>query len=432
MQPRWAGYWLTEGQGGPKIITFWVLTYIRIFSPESMAPDILIWVLWTVALFATLFRGISQYVLQRRLHADDYWAIAGFLCLTAMAALATVIMRQLFVAIGFFQAADNNPFAALSLNLNEFIDNMTSSLKAMFASMIVFWTTIWTAKYSILFFVKRVVSGLPRYMQAWWACFALVTLLYLACVLSLFMTCMPVQKYWTIIGEANCYGSNDIRRAQGSLIFATVADIVADIAIMVLPLNLLRKLMIPRGAKAGLVLIFSLGTIIIIFAVIRLAEAVRSMQQVAGDIKEATKTPIILSQWGFLECAVGIIVAMLPAFRFLFSKNRASASKAKRSKWPSSSHNPSSGRRTDPVKGRSIVITEEDQTPICDKTDVEMGSMETPSVQSNSHGARGNSAGSSNNPIQKQGIRRTVEFDVAVTMLNEKPAPRSERGPDWA
>lgn len=187
--------------------------------------QILIWVLWTIALFATLFRGISQYVLQRRLHADDYWAMSGFLCLTAMAALATTIMQKLFVAIDYFQATENDPFAALPLNLNELIDNMTASLKAMFASMIIFWTTIWTgadsppsldrlqykdeigcwltgcfnhaAKYSILFFVKRIVNGLPGYMQAWWACFTLVTLLYVACIVSLFMTCMPLQKYWT-------------------------------------------------------------------------------------------------------------------------------------------------------------------------------------------------------------------------------------------
>ncbi|TLD26401.1 hypothetical protein PspLS_05141 [Pyricularia sp. CBS 133598] len=393
---------------------------------------ILIWVLWTIALFATLFRGISQYVLQRRLHADDYWAIGGFLCLTAMAALATTIMQRLFVAIGYFQAIDSDPFAALPLNFSEFIDNMTSSLKAMFASMIVFWTTLWTAKYSILFFVKRVVNGLPGYMQAWWACFALVTLLYLACIVSLFMTCMPLQKYWTILGEPNCYGPNDIGRAQGSLIFATVADIIADIAIMILPLNLLRKLMIPRGAKAGLFFIFSLGTIIIIFAFIRLSQAVRSMEQVSGDIKEATKTPVILSQWGFLECAVGIIVAMLPAFRFLFSKNRANASKANRGKWPGSSGAPSSGRKTDPVKGRSIATTEEDRTPICDKTDVEMGPMEPPSAQFSKYGGRGKNASSSNDPIEEHGIRRTVEFGVAVTMVNEKPAPRGERQPDWA
>ncbi|TLD12324.1 uncharacterized protein PgNI_03601 [Pyricularia grisea] len=389
---------------------------VRIFKPGIQGQDILIWVLWAIALFATLFRSISQYVLQRRLHTDDYWAIAGFVFLTAMAALATTIMGKLFVAIGYFEASAKDPTTPFPGGFNDFIDSMASALKAMFASMIVFWTCIWTAKYSILFFVRRVVNGLPRYMQAWWACFALVTLLYVGCIFSLFMTCMPVQKYWNILGEPNCYGPNDMVRARGALIFATVADIVSDIA--------------SRGAKAGLVFIFSLGTIIIIFAFIRLSQAVRSMQQVAGDIKQATKTPIILSQWGFLECAVGIIVAMLPAFRFLFSKNRANASKANRGKWPGSSGAPSSGRKTDPVKGRSVATVEEDRTPICDKTDVEMGTMELPKAQSGDC-ARGDSAGSSNDPIGEHSIRRTVEFDVAVTMLDETPPPKYERQPNW-
>jgi hypothetical protein len=61
------------------------------------------------------------------------------------------------------------------------------------------WLTrnVTPAKFSILFFVKRLVDGLPLYIRAWWACFTVVLLLYLASMLSNFLTCTPLTKYWS-------------------------------------------------------------------------------------------------------------------------------------------------------------------------------------------------------------------------------------------
>jgi hypothetical protein len=54
------------------------------------------------------------------------------------------------------------------------------------------------AKFSILFFFRRMVIGLPTYMRAWWACFVMVLLLYLASIASNFLTCRPLAKYWSV------------------------------------------------------------------------------------------------------------------------------------------------------------------------------------------------------------------------------------------
>ena len=93
-------------------------------------------------------------------------------------------------------------------------------------------------------------------MRAWWCCFAVVLLLYLACMASNFLTCRPLSKYWSaskssqtftetfpLTPPAGCSDPEDIPedivRADASIKFAISADVIADVIIMLLPLKLL-------------------------------------------------------------------------------------------------------------------------------------------------------------------------------------------------
>ncbi|GKT47368.1 uncharacterized protein ColSpa_07549 [Colletotrichum spaethianum] len=254
---------------------------------EMMA---LIWILWAAALGMTIFRGSFQWILQRRLYADDYLIIAGLATLTALSAVITAMLPQFYLTGAYTKAAAKDPLAPLPLAADEFTARTIASLKLMFSQMLLFWTTLWAAKFSILFFVRRLVNGLPGYIRAWWVCFVAVLLLYLACMFSNFLTCMPLTKYWS--------------------------------AIMILPLNLLRKLTTSRSHKLGLVVLFSLGGIIIAFAIARLAQVTKATGDAAKDPTTVANGPVLLSMWSHIESSVSIIVATLPAFRFLLSKNR--------------------------------------------------------------------------------------------------------------
>ncbi|KAJ0346946.1 hypothetical protein KNSL1_006917 [Colletotrichum chrysophilum] len=59
---------------------------------------ILIWVSWFVAFGMTIFRGTSQWMLQRRLHADDYFIFAGLVTLTALSAVITSMLPQFYLS----------------------------------------------------------------------------------------------------------------------------------------------------------------------------------------------------------------------------------------------------------------------------------------------------------------------------------------------
>lgn len=169
-------------------------------------------------------------------------------------------------------------------------------------------------------------------MRAWWASFILVLLLYLACIASNFLTCRPLTKYWSasqyptpilsthcLTYIAGCSDPEDLIRADASIKFATSADVIADALIMLLPLNLLRKLQVSPQQKFGLAVIFSLGTIIIAFAFARLAQVTKATSN--PDPTTLADGPVLLSMWSHIESSVSVIVATLPAFRYLLNNN---------------------------------------------------------------------------------------------------------------
>ncbi|KAF2736873.1 hypothetical protein EJ04DRAFT_144237 [Polyplosphaeria fusca] len=279
---------------------------------------VLVWVLWGTCLVMTVFRGSLQWYTQHRLHADDHFVFLGLISLTGLSVVITRLLPQFYLSGDYVKAAVKDPLTPLPLPPDEMAERTRTSLKLMFCQMLLFWTTLWSAKFSILFFFRRLVNGLPKYIRAWWASFVVVTLLYLACMLSNFLTCAPLKKYWSATG---CSDPEDLRRSDASIKFATSADVVADLIIMILPLNLLRKLQISRRQKFGLGLLFSLGSIIVAFAFARLAQVTKATSNITKDPTTVANGPILLSMWSHIESAVSIIVATLPVFRYLLNKN---------------------------------------------------------------------------------------------------------------
>lgn len=226
----------------------------------------------------TAFRVIFQWRLQRRLHGDDYFILAGLVSLTALTAVITRILPQWFLIAEYSKALVANPKTPSPLPADEMTARNVMSLKLMFSQMLLFWTTLWAgmvssldyrgqlcqtantetntsviAKFSILWFIRRLLYGLPNYMRWWWRCFAAVLTFYLACMLSNFLTCLPLYRYWspgrsqtklsrhystrdqeppTDALIAGCSLPDDLRRADASIKFATSADIVADVLSM--------------------------------------------------------------------------------------------------------------------------------------------------------------------------------------------------------
>ena len=108
--------------------------------------QVLVWAQWTVALGMTVFRGSSQWVLQRHLYLDDHLVFAGLLTLTALSAVITRMLPQFFLAAEYMKAAVVDPLTPLPLPPEEFVGRTVVSLKLMFTQMLLFWTTLWAGK----------------------------------------------------------------------------------------------------------------------------------------------------------------------------------------------------------------------------------------------------------------------------------------------
>ncbi|KAF2023709.1 hypothetical protein EK21DRAFT_105130 [Setomelanomma holmii] len=283
-------------------------------SKQVIKSHILIWVLWGASLILTVLRGFLRWHSQHRLYADDHFVSFGLLSLTGLTAVITCLLPQFYLAGAYTKAEMTYPLTLLPHPQDEFVKRTRTSLKLMFSQMLLFWTTLWSAKFSILFFFRHLIHGLPAYLMAWWACFVLVLLLYLASMASNFLTCRPLDKYCSATGRSD---PDDLIQANASIKFATSADVIAGAIIMLLPLNLLRKLQISPQQKFGLAVIFSLDTIIIAFAFARLVQAIKATSN--PDPSAIANGPVLLSMWSHIESSVSVIVATLPAFRYLLN-----------------------------------------------------------------------------------------------------------------
>ncbi|PSN70546.1 hypothetical protein BS50DRAFT_619355 [Corynespora cassiicola Philippines] len=273
----------------------------------------LVWTMWSIALAMTAFRVGLRWYQQRQWFADDYLLLFGFVSLTASTAVITSVLPHLYSLGQYTRASMADSHTPLPMTADEYSRRNSLSLKLMFSQMLLCRTTLWATKFSILFFFRRLVDGLPRYIKAWWACFTVVLLLYVACMATNFFKCVPLNRYWT----TGCNESSDLVRATALIRFETAADVAADVLIMILPLKLLWNLQISLRQKIGLAVIFSLGTILIVFAFVRLVQVSRANALTAKDPTTFENGPLLLNTWSHIECSVSVIVASLPAFRSL-------------------------------------------------------------------------------------------------------------------
>ncbi|KAG5984254.1 hypothetical protein E4U55_005525 [Claviceps digitariae] len=291
---------------------------MNFYSNSIYSSQVLVWVLWAVAGGMTAFRITFQWHVHRRLYAGDYFVIAGLISMTAMAGIITVIMPHAYLMAKYFADLSQDPFTPPPIPLDELNERSVVALKYTFSLLPLFWTTVWAAKFSVLFFIRLLLIGLPRYMMWWRICLGVVIILYVACLCSQYLTCLPLERNWSIVG---CSRPDDFPREDGSMKFATAADITSDLLTMILPLNLLHNLTITKLQKLWLVTVFSLSGIIIAVALVRLFSVLDVTDNSKQDILGAVNMLLSRYMWSHIESAVALVVAALPALRFIGKKS---------------------------------------------------------------------------------------------------------------
>ena len=151
---------------------------------------------------------------------------------------------------------------------------------------------------------------------------------------------------------------------------------------MLLPLRLLWTLRISLKQKLGLGVLFSLGSIVIAFALFRLSQVSKATSNIKLDPTTEADGPIILALWSVIEAAVAVLVANLPAFRSLLTNRGNAQSTSDRNKISayttaigSRTNNSKSGARRAPLELESLHSFEDEifGKRIIQSQDFEMG-----------------------------------------------------------
>lgn len=164
---------------------------------------------------------------------------------------------------------------------------------------------IWSLKFTMLFFYKRIVNGLwvEKFIMP---VMALVAASFVAIMVVHFASCRPYTRMWQIYPDQ---GANCMPLAEIYLIPALVLNIVTDILILAIPAPVIFPVKTTVWRKISLVVIFSAGLFIMTAAILRVDFVL---------VHDNGKTAAI---WSCREGFVAIIVGQAPILRPAFTRS---------------------------------------------------------------------------------------------------------------
>ncbi|KAK8171477.1 hypothetical protein BKA80DRAFT_298640 [Phyllosticta citrichinensis] len=128
-------------------------------------------------------------------------------------------------------------------------------------------------------------------------------------------SCSPVEKSWNFLVDGHCilFGSSDADETYKGYVSHTASNMCLDVLILTIPLPTLARLKMCKKQKLGLIGLFSLGTVAVLCAALRLWLIVKSH---AGSYPTYDPPwyapPIVLTS--DIEVNLAILTASMPIF----------------------------------------------------------------------------------------------------------------------
>ncbi|KAL7929244.1 hypothetical protein V8C35DRAFT_315898 [Trichoderma chlorosporum] len=259
--------------------------------------------------FVAMRTGARWFKLRRvPLQMEDiliYGALVSFAITTALY-LATV--PTLFNADAIDQGL-MAPYAGLE-------NDLVLMLHEFFVVQFFFWLTLWMVKWSLMCMFKNLTDGLPIYNKIWWAVLVFSILTFIGCCISNFTSCSSLHAWFTA-GE--CSTPRDARAKNISLWFSLAVDLATDLLIMAVPMRVLWGLQMSLVEKISIGVIFAVGIITMVTAIIR--SVTLESSATSGQVSTTW-----LIMWAAIEGVIAMIVGCLPSFA-VFIHGRVAASR---------------------------------------------------------------------------------------------------------
>ncbi|KAH7399493.1 hypothetical protein BKA66DRAFT_565563 [Pyrenochaeta sp. MPI-SDFR-AT-0127] len=251
---------------------------------------IVMWTLASLCILLTIGRYVIRYRVSLRFYKDDFahlfalaWLIIFCSITQAMFAPTHVMLRSVVLET-----------APPPETISEFCRLQT-------AQGATFYLLHWTVKLAFLLFYRELFWVSSSFIRAWW-CVATFVFLGLGVALAGIMTQRgPINRMDdpTICATHNAY-------QQQARVYICVANVSTDLAVMLLPLGMLRQLRIRKTQKIGLILVFSVCLLTIAL------ELFRFVRNLTGD--ETTNNVL----YAVINANLTVIISCTPTYRSLW------------------------------------------------------------------------------------------------------------------
>ncbi|KAK4184946.1 hypothetical protein QBC35DRAFT_33679 [Podospora australis] len=270
----------------------------------------LIWTCFSTAFFLVFLRTFVRVRSGNRLTPDDYLMFLALTCLLSLCVLETIQLPSVYYITAVLAGA---------VPISEDIIARTEDyLRYQFPIVILFWSVLWSVKAAFLGLYWKIFRDLPVYRKVWYALAVFTFLAYGGCVVTLSLSCGPNIR--NFFGFAQCAKPENVWASNFSVYWSTGSDVLTDLCIMAMPLRLIYNVKVSVRQKIGLVAIFSLGFVMIAFAIIRAKQVL---------VEQAFVNLTLLMIWSTLAGSISVIVGTLPALKVLITtQHRASANRS--------------------------------------------------------------------------------------------------------
>ncbi|KAJ5358570.1 uncharacterized protein N7496_010983 [Penicillium cataractarum] len=188
--------------------------------------------------------------------------------------------------------------------------NVTSDMFEYFQKIVLVAAVIYVpclafAKVALIILYHRIINRQPFYEWTLHIISAIVCGYSIAIIFALIFACNPIQKGW----DASITTGSCINRS-GLYIATAVTNIMTDLALIIVPIPLVRGLQMPQIQKLGLLGMFIVGCATIITSILRLTTLIPYLH--ATDVTYELAPPQL---WIYIEANLIIICPCLPFLR---------------------------------------------------------------------------------------------------------------------
>ncbi|KAF2993176.1 hypothetical protein E8E13_000879 [Curvularia kusanoi] len=255
-------------------------------NPRGRQAVVVSTVFTVLASIVVALRLYTRFFLVRSPGIEDYGVSLAMLCSIG---LTICIAFQAHWGMGQ-HIYDLDPFT------------MQESLKAFWASLIVYYLSLGFTKGSMLLQYRRIFTT-KQFRVANYAVLAVVLCYTCWTVFSSIFACIPVRAFWTR-EPAKCIN-------QFAMWFTNAAiNILTDLAIIILPMPVIRNLNLNRHQKTALIGIFAVGGFVCVVSIVRL----QSLVAISNSDDPTYDNPPAAT-WSSVETNIGIICSCLPLLR---------------------------------------------------------------------------------------------------------------------